>query len=158
MKLQSASTRRLVFRLNDAERDWLVEVLSRYPVVPESHATLTRQGDASLREHEQLLRDSLTEQRHTLRARIKVWLAAPGRWLSAGRGHRLIVPREDGEWLLQVFNDVRVGSWLRLGAPEELTRDPGSLPVGQQMDFALMELSGVFQMVLLQALDEESGP
>lgn len=158
MKLLSASARRLLFRLNDAERDWLVEVLHRYPVVPKSHATLTRDGGADMREHEQLLRDALAEQRSTLRKRIQTWLAASGRWLPAERGHRLVVPRDDVEWLLQVLNDVRVGYWLRLGAPEELPRDPGRLPPNQQMNVALMELCGAFQMTLLEALDRATGP
>lgn len=158
MKLLSAGPQRLVFRLSQIERDWLIAVLNRYPVVPESHSTLTRGGNAALREHEPLLREALAEQRNTLRERIRNWLATPGRWRPTESGHRLVVPRDDVEWLLQALNDVRVGCWLRLGAPEELPREPEKLPPERQMDYALMEVGGAFQMTLLDALDEADGP
>jgi hypothetical protein len=47
---------------------------------------------------------------------------------------------------------------LRLGASGELPREPEKLPPEQQLDFALMELSGAFQMTLLEALDGADGP
>lgn len=157
MRLLSASPEALVFRLSSAERGWFTKILRCYPVVPASHATLTRGQAPGLREHEPLLREALAEQRDGLRRRIATWLAAADRWPPADKGHRLSVPRGDGEWLLQVLNDVRVGSWLRLGSPEELPRDPAALAPERQLDFAQMELSGAFEMILLESMEAEPG-
>ena len=34
-------------------------------------------------------------------------------------GCRLSLSQADLEWLLQILNDIRVGSWVILGSPEE---------------------------------------
>jgi hypothetical protein len=57
------------------------------------------------------------------------------------------------------LNDVRVGSWLQLGAPEEMP-GPDDVPKynpAQLRAWLGMELSGKFQVELLFAL-ESSAP
>ena len=54
------------------------------------------------------------------------------------------------EWLLQVLNDVRVGSWLALGEPER-GQEPAVTAQNARYLLAL-ELCGLFQSVLLAAL------
>ena len=56
------------------------------------------------------------------------------------------------EWLLQVLNDVRVGSWIALGSPDpeqdkKIVYHKDMLP-----HFQMMELAGAFETVFLDAL------
>jgi hypothetical protein len=58
------------------------------------------------------------------------------------------------DWLLQVLNDIRVGSWLRLGSPA----DPHRLELTKNNwdDFVALEFCGFMQSVLLRSLNENS--
>lgn len=157
MRLLPATAKGLAFLLNDAERHLFSEVLQQYPVVPAGHHTLSKSlHDEAAEENQRLLHTELAEQRTTLKPKIAVWLAATGRWRPTQRGSRLTVPREDTEWLLQVLNDIRIGSWLQLGAPETHLNPTKLKPAGQQA-WANMELSGAFQMALLHALERDAG-
>ena len=57
------------------------------------------------------------------------------------------------EWLLQILNDVRVGSWIILGSPEQ-AMEFKLLNEKTAADFWAMEMSGQFQMRFLEALDK----
>jgi len=64
--------------------------------------------------------------------------------------------RSQIEWLLQVLNDVRVGSWLMLGEPE-----PGDEPAVTKANakyLLALELCGVFESVLLTGLGVGESP
>jgi hypothetical protein len=53
---------------------------------------------------------------------------------------------------MQVLNDIRVGSWLRLGSPA----DPYELDLTRENtgDFVALEFCGFVQSVLLRSLNE----
>ena len=95
----------------------------------------------------------MSAQKQTLGKRAGEWLAAPGRFAAHGKGYRVTLQRADLEWLLQVLNDVRVGSWLILGCPDP---DEGPAPEVNEANakyIFLLELSSHFQCVLLEAVD-----
>jgi len=56
------------------------------------------------------------------------------------------------EWLLQILNDVRVGSWLSLGSPDE-ELELSLLNAKTAPHFWTMQLAGEFEMRLLKALE-----
>lgn len=58
------------------------------------------------------------------------------------------------EWLLQVLNDVRVGTWVSLGRPDPQTKHKLKPTAKNLHRLAIIELSGTFQMVLLEALGQ----
>ena len=62
--------------------------------------------------------------------------------------------RAEVEWLFQVLNDVRVGSWVRLGSPEGKPRE---VTIATAPHFVAMEMAGYFEAELLEALSRESG-
>jgi hypothetical protein len=62
---------------------------------------------------------------------------------------RLVLSPADVEWLLQILNDIRVGSWLMLGSPEE---ELEVLSEKNAPHLLAMHMSGHFQMELLEAL------
>jgi hypothetical protein len=75
-----------------------------------------------------------------------------GHFQAAADGMQLTVSGAEIEWLLQVLNDVRVGSWIALGSPDpeqdkKIVFDKKMLP-----HFRMMELAGAFETVFLDAL------
>jgi hypothetical protein len=147
----------LIFHLQAPERRLLVEMLRLYPVVPGAHQPLSKslRGEAAA-DAQALLNEALAEQRAELRRQIQSWLGAPNRFRPVENGFNFTLQRADAEGLLQVLNDVRVGSWLLLGSPEEYLEfeELERLPVELHRVWVAMELSGAFQMALLQALEK----
>lgn len=153
----SATARVWRFALSDGEKQALDGVLRSYPGVPPGHQPLSRTaGDALGEEDRHLLDEALEEQRQVLRERVQRWRRKPARFRRRGDAWELELAVKDVDWLLQVLNDVRVGHWIRLGSPDSLDN---SFPLfardGQAL--VLMELAGMFQMILIEAI-ENPGP
>ena len=153
MKLVQATKSKLVFLLGSREKRSLPQVLHLYPRVPAAHHVLSKSGrlpDAQA--NQRLLDEALTEQRAENKKLVQALLADPRRFEPTETGARLSLARTEAEWLLQVLNDVRVGSWVILGSPEE---KPAEVTIATAPYFVAMELAGYFQMQLLEALERE---
>ena len=147
---------------NTQEKLLWLEVLELYPRVPPAHLPLSKGGRLPDQPgNQQLLEEALAEQRAKNKRQIEELQADPRRWTQTKSGFGLSLSRAEVEWLLQVFNDIRVGSWVRLGSPEELAPAPTQENL---RGFWAMELSGQFQAGLLGALEggaitgADSGP
>ena len=152
MKLIPRSDAKLLFHLGQREGNLLVQVLKRYPCVPPAHQPLNKSGLlANQQENQRLLDEALAEQRADCKKQLQALLADPRRFHKVDIGFRLSLSQPDIEWLLQVLNDIRVGSWITLGSPEGKLEH---LNATTAPDFWAMELAGAFQMELLQALEE----
>ena len=81
-------------------------------------------------------------------------LREPGRFAAGQNGLRFSLRAPQMEWLLQVLNDIRVGSWLILGSPDQAGK-PIVLNEQTAPYFWSMEMSGYFQSALLEALNEQ---
>lgn len=153
MKLLSKREGTYVFHLSPAEQQLLVELLRRYPCIPPGHHAHTRVTPHKPGlEHPdalQLLEESLEEHRAATSKQIQAWLADPKRLSRDGKHARLSLTSSELEQLLQVINDIRVGSWISLGEPKEEVRrlDPVRVPQAWAM-----ELAGYFQMQFLDSL------
>ena len=155
MRCVRANEQAVVFALSAREHEFLVQLLQTYPVVPPAHQPLSKgPPDPRLAEYQRLLDEALSEQRAANHRQLHAWLATPGRFQTAGDYHRFTVERTDGEWLLQVLNDVRVGHWLRLGSPETEGLTAESVDARQFFDWQNMDLSGYFQMTIMRALED----
>lgn len=156
MKLLKADQERFVFQLSEGEKGALLDVLKLYPRVPPAHHRLARQTTSDPEaESQRLLDEALVEQRAQNKRQLRALLNRPGTFQRAQRSWRLTLRQGDFEWLLQVLNDVRVGSWLALGSPEELPRGLPDNPETAPLIIA-MELAGLFQMTLLEAFERNS--
>lgn len=151
MKLVRSQGDDLIFRLGRREKSLLLELLALYPRVPGNYQPASKAGTTSA-ETEQLLHDSLAEERQSSRQRLKQFVTDRDRFREDEQGVLLCVTAAEYEWLLQVLNDIRVGSWIKLGAPEknldQLVPNEQTMP-----DLWAMELSGYFQAGLLKVLD-----
>jgi len=155
MKLLEADGDRFSFYLTPTERAVLVELLEAYPCVPPAHArhralTPETPDGASI---QQLLDEALAEQRQATRRQIRQWIRQPDTLQRHGHGWKLQLRPGEVEMLLQVLNDVRVGSWIALGSPDPLPREMPRDP-DRAHALATMELAGWFEMSLLQQLHE----
>ena len=151
MKITRTATR-FVFHLGKRDKHFFVELLKLYPCMPPAHQRLSKSPPPSEEQSDQhLLDEALAEQRAENRKQLDSLLADQNRFKETESGCRLSLTPGDVEWLLQVLNDIRVGSWVRLGCPEPKL-ELATLNNLTAPDFWAMELSGYFQMHLLEAL------
>jgi hypothetical protein len=148
----------MVFLLNPVEKETLLDILGLYPCVPPGHRRhrLQTQSVASDAENQHLLDEALAEQRANKQRQLQALLHAGGTFRATPKGFELNLRHVDCEGLVQALNDVRVGSWIALGEPEEL---PRKLPADgtQAAQACAMELAGLFQMTLLEAIENFTG-
>ena len=133
----------------------LGEVLHLYPRVPANHHRVSKGAPSdATKESQHLLDEALAEQRRDHKKQIVNLLHHPERFETTAKGEiKLSLLRAEAEWLLQILNDIRVGSWLNLGSPEDIHRAPDD---ASGADFWAMEIAGFFQAQLLEALHPES--
>jgi len=155
VKLIRSSKTKLFFHLGQREKRLLEQVLKLYPCVPSAHHALSKSSRLPDREENQrLLDEALAEQRAENHRLLRTLLADPGRFEQTETGCRLWLARSEVEWVLQVLNDVRIGSWVILGSPEGKLEE---LDTKAAPHFWAMEMAGYFQMQLLEALEGEPG-
>ena len=154
MKRVSADDQAVIFQLSPRERDVLMQILQAYPVVPCAHQPVSKElKNPDVTDYQRLLDEALAEQRAANQRHLHAWLATPGRFQKTKAGYRLMLERANSEWLLQVLNDIRVGHWLRLGSPEPGEMKPENLDPKLLPAWLAMEMSGYFQMSILEALE-----
>ena len=156
MKLRRANQHDFVFQLSPREQELLFDTLKLYPLVPAHHHRLTRSAAAQSEENQHLLEAALAEQRAENRRHVEALLTAPERLQKYQTNFLLRLTPVEMEWLLQVLNDIRVGSWLELGEPDQ---DKPPQITGENFRFALaLEVAAGFESVFLAALGETESP
>jgi hypothetical protein len=150
----------LVFRLSQREYRLLVQVLKLHPLIPTGHHQLSRTADpAEIEADQRLLEEAMTTLKSSARKELDRFLKDRRRVRLQGNGCELSIPLAQVEWFLQVLNDIRVGSWLQLGCPDEQHGRPVELTRANSKFLVAMELCGLLQSVILQAVDApDDGP
>jgi hypothetical protein len=116
------------------------------------HHLLSRDPKAISAAEQEWLEETMNQQRAEHRKRLAQFFAQDRRFFKDGKDEsRLTLTGEQMEWLLRVLNDIRVGSWVRLGRPEMEAARLLSLNSHQARYLASMELSGYFESALLAA-------
>jgi hypothetical protein len=143
----------LSFEISAREEALLLEVLRMYPVLEDSHHRIRREGGEAGSDEQRVLEEAMAQLRESHQQKLEELLGAPERIFKDGAGRRrMVLTGQQLEWLLQVLNDIRVGSWVRLGCPDpEQTRDVKAGDANAR-DVAAMHISGGFQAVLLEAV------
>ena len=149
MKLNKSTSDQLQFQLAAREKDLLFQVLALYPRIPAGYQPLTKDVE-SPESNQRLLDKSLTESRLQNQRELGYLLKDSKRLRQQDRDWQLTLSPGDLEWLLQVLNDVRVGSWIRLGSPEPPLK---VLNAETAPDAWAMEMAGAFQMRFLELVD-----
>jgi hypothetical protein len=156
MKLRRSNQHGFVFQLSPREQELLFDTLKLYPLVPARHHRLTRAAAHQSEENQHLLEAALAEQRTENRRQVEAWLNAPERLQPSDTHFVLRLTPAEMEWLLQVLNDIRVGSWLALGEPDQ---DKPPQVTSENFRYALaLEVAAGFESVLLAALGATESP
>jgi len=156
VKLLRTDKAGFTFLLDAREQNVLRGLLDLYPLVPASHHRLTRQAKSPPDEAQRLLEESLAEQRTANRRQAEALLRDREKFHPTNGGWRLALTASEMEWLLQVINDVRVGSWLALGAPEAGEKRELNPPNARHI--ITLEVCGRFQSLFLAALGVSESP
>lgn len=140
-----------VFAFGKKQKLLLLALLQLYPRIPPAHHRLTKSPPPGDDTNQRLLEDALADQRRENKANLSAFLADPARLRETESGCQITLNDADLEWLLQVLNDVRVGSWVLLGSPES---DLPELAINEQTapHIWAMHVAGHFQMQLLEAV------
>ncbi len=157
MELVKVAAGKYVFQLGKLEWPVLGRLLELYPVVPTSHHRLSRNeaGGGARPADDALLQEAMAEHRRQNQQRVGLLLRNHYRVTPHAAGHRLVLTREDLEWLLQVLNDVRIGSWLKLGCPDPDQGRAFALNQTSIPHLVTMDQAGRFEGALLAALEED---
>ena len=153
MRIIRTSNEETVLELAKREKLLLIKILELYPLIPPSYQQLSRTRAAKdLEEHQRLLDEALMEQRTENKQRLRQFLEDPKTFEHISSGCRIHLGQTDMEWLLQILNDIRVGSWIALGSPEE---KPLGLNLETAPHFWAMEIAGFLQASLLNAWESD---
>ena len=103
------------------------------------------------KKNQELLEEALAEQQRENRKQLEQMLKETGRFTENDLGYTFRLTPSEIEWLLQVLNDIRVGSWIQLGEPDP--KGEMSQPLNEQTMILAwtMEIAGLFQNSLLEA-------
>jgi hypothetical protein len=137
------------FLLTRREKDLLLLVLRLYPRIPAGYQPLSKTRPEE-KANQRLLDEALTEARMETKKALDALLSDPKRLKEEDAGWRLTLSSADVDWLLQVLNDVRIGSWVQLGSPEHPLK---ALSARTAPALWAMEMAGAFQMSFLELLE-----
>lgn len=154
MTLIERDEERVVFSIEPEELEALRWALLAFPVDTGFEFEISRYSEgAEIDEAQDLIKSARDEWESSLEQRIAAFVEDDSRFEAADGALRLALSFEEIEWLLQALNAVRVGSWRRLGYPEELPEIDAGEP---DADRFMMEVCGMFQSSLLYGLNPES--
>jgi hypothetical protein len=145
-------TTAFLFQISHREKEWLLATLKLYPALEAGYHQISRHKKSAAKAEQQLLDDSMAQQRQEHRRKLDQFLGASRRFVPQSHDQfRFLVTAEQCEWLLQILNDVRVGNWVKLGRPEMEHASKLAVSPIQARYLAAIEMSGYFQMALLDA-------
>lgn len=151
MKLLRVENERYFIRLGNHEIAPFEFLLQLYPVIPSAHKALDKTS-AKRDESQRLLDEALVEQRKENKREVEKLLKDSARFKAVDGGVEMNLSSGEIEWLLQVLNDVRVGSWMLLGSPEE--HPLLDIHAENAVNVLGMGLAGQFQMELLEVIKD----
>ncbi|HEY6169006.1 MAG TPA: DUF2017 family protein [Verrucomicrobiae bacterium] len=159
MKLVKRHRQTLVFELGARERELVIHALRLYPQLnPDYHRITKAKRGRKLEEAQKLLVEAMTERCAENRQLVATFIreklgGAPVETEKRARGKILLMlTRAQADWMLEVLNDVRVGSWVKLGRPDQTDVRSMRLSAENVAAFGVMEFCGYLQMILLEAL------
>ncbi len=155
MKLIQQDGKSFLFHISKREKGLLFEVLKLYPLIPIAHHRVSQTAAAPpVTESQKLLESALADRTRENKRQLLAMLNQEALLQETDGAHRLTLSGPQMEWLLQVLNDIRVGSWLILGEPDEKKGKPIEVNDENARYYAAMEFCGLFQMTLLDAFQQ----
>ena len=139
-----------LIELSRHEGTLLRDLFSQYPIASLDRRQLTQTGDPErFAEETELLREALTEHAQENQKRLQTWLDAEGALSLKESACYLRVSHDEINWILQVLNDLRIGSWEQLGCPSQIHLSLDAIAPEEVLTYWSMELTGLLQTLLL---------
>jgi hypothetical protein len=156
VKFVRRNSQHLIFQLGRREHELLVDLLQLYPLLPTRYHRLSRTADAAaIQADQRLLEEAMASRKTAGREQLRTLLGSGHLLRRHNSGYQLTLPLDQADWFLQVLNDVRVGSWVQLGCPDQQEQRPIELTFANARLYLTMELCGAFQSLVLQALEKD---
>ena len=153
MKFIKAEKDNLVFQIGKREKRILFTVLQLYPLLPCAYQRLTRTVETEdEKANQKLLEEAMAAQQQENKKQLMAMMKNPRRFHENHAGYHFKVGVHQVEWLLQVLNDIRVGSWTALGSPDPKSDKHVELAPGGVRHLWAMEICSIFESVLLDAV------
>ena len=150
---KESAERSLVFQMSAREEALLLATLRVYPMLANGHHRISQDPKTAGSAEQRLLEESMAQQRAAHKRKLDGLFLAPQRFFKEAAGElRLVLTGDQFEWLLQVLNDIRVGSWVKLGCPDLEKAAPLEMTRANARSVQVMHISGQFQMALLEAV------
>jgi len=147
-----ASPRILRFQLSKLERALLLATVQLFPMLKADYHKLTKDPKSANPAEQHLLEEAMERQNMEHKARAAQFLKAELPFFRETEDEvYLSLTPEQLEWLLQVLNDIRVGSWVKLGSPDADVVRRENLAGEEARAVAAMDMSAYFQSGLLEA-------
>jgi hypothetical protein len=144
--------RPFVFHISRREKAMLLATLRLFPLLDPSYHQLSRSPKTTIADDQEWLEEAMDQQQKDHKKKLNQLLSNDQRFFKEGQGDLFFtLTGEQMEWLLRVLNEIRVGSWVRLGRPEMDAARKIRPAAAQARFFTAMDLSGYFEAVLLEA-------
>ena len=154
MKILKSDGDKFTFQITKREKRLLFDILALYPLVPAFIQPLSRTANpADVQADQRLLEESLAAHKQENKKQLGVIINEINRSQESAGGCHFSLSSDQMEGLLQVLNDIRVGSWQKLGSPDAIEKKAIELNEQNARHTWAMEVAGLFQMALLSARD-----
>ena len=148
---------RYQFQTSQEELDLLSSILRLYPHSPHTgHAWNPSARNHSDSVDQALLLEALEAQRLENKAAIDTLLNGKNRFRNTDHGIEFSLALPELEQLMQALNDVRVGSWYRLGCPTDHEDCEKKLNGSNVHLLVAMEAAASFELALINAFGSAS--
>jgi hypothetical protein len=146
---------RVVFRFERGEREMFAQVLAMFPIKKDPMRAISQD-----REAQALLEKTLGEQRAKAREEAERLLRTNGELVIDADFNEywdLRLTEGEVEVLLQMLNNIRVGTWYELGCPEPTMDVKLEMPPDDQVvrGHVIMQFCAAWEGLLMSAVDEE---
>ena len=158
MKIARAKGGGCVWRMSEREKVLVQKILEFYPLIPTSYHRIRKPTNApETNDGQALLEEALgAQKRESKRLLAGLWGKRLRAQLSPA-GFVLTLNATEAECFLQIVNEIRVGSWIKVGSPGLAPgwQPPASVDTVKYLQ--AMEICGMLQMQLLDALAGAGG-
>jgi hypothetical protein len=143
-----------IYKNLDGKQSGQMDILDLYPLVPGFVQPLSKTANpAEIQADQRLLEESLAAHKQENKKQLFAIINEINRFPANAGVSRFTVSGDQVEGLLQVLNDIRVGSWQKLGSPDAAQKKTIELNEQNARYTWVIEVAGLFQMALLTARD-----
>ncbi len=150
MKVTEVTDASITLEFTPEEAEFFKLVLLSYPLTLDQPKQISRFAEsAEIEDANELLAISLREQTFSHKRKLEAWLKSKTVWKSRQNRFLLVVSNDDREWLLQILNDIRIGSWMKMGCPDPIEPEEPDSSTPKSTYYFYMNIAAYIQALIL---------